>query len=185
MTNEKLDALEALANAATPGPWEVHSHREHSATFDWHGVNNASGKEVTGDFLLAEDAAFIAAARTAVPELVAECRRLREMVRLNEEQLEAFGHENELAVERDALRAQVTEWEDSVERLWEILPRNHGDAHIVAIEEITALRTENARLREALQVARDHFCGLCNGPTFQCKRLLRDLDAALTGNGER
>ena len=79
-----LDEIEARANAATPGPW-----REGSS--DLYSVRNA---------------AFIAAARTDVPaliarvrELEAECERLRTfaaenfsaMIRQEAEQMRAYG----------------------------------------------------------------------------------------------
>lgn len=57
MTNDELERLAKLADAATAGPWVTH--------IDGHLR------------LMDETAAFIAAARTAVPELLAEVRRLR------------------------------------------------------------------------------------------------------------
>ncbi len=71
MTDERLAELERLADAATPGPWEP--------------LTPASGKWVCslapGAIGMAwrrnhtNDAAFVAAARTAIPELIAEVRR--------------------------------------------------------------------------------------------------------------
>lgn len=88
-----LDAIEARANAATPGPWLVvgpcgDCGRFHAAEArferevgefgayyaSWHpaidGCTPDGGRE--------HDADFIAAARTDIPALVAEVRRLRE-----------------------------------------------------------------------------------------------------------
>jgi hypothetical protein len=74
MTHEELDALEALANAATPGEWFV----------DWdEGVGlevysyDAEGRPVTATATSKENAAFIAVACRLAPALVAEVRRLR------------------------------------------------------------------------------------------------------------
>ena len=69
MTNDELDRLAALAAAATPGPWINTLGRVHSADT----THIANGYE--------DDCEFIAAARDAVPALVAEVRRLRGLVR--------------------------------------------------------------------------------------------------------
>jgi len=78
--------LERLSNAAAPGPWEVDYIK---ADVESYAVIRATGtvclesEERPGDFdqdlrnMIAADFAFIAAARTAVPALVAEVRRLR------------------------------------------------------------------------------------------------------------
>lgn len=103
MNDETLDAIEACANAATPGPWE-------------HGGNDGLvWPERVGDPVSAstepEDADFIAAARTDVPALVAEVRRLR----AEREHMELHptgtvdwlkNRVNELTAELDAVRAR-------------------------------------------------------------------------------
>jgi len=94
-----LDAIEARANAATPGPWHARYLDDESSrsllgvstkpdtglheTFG--GAHAETMVAVTMDHYLAqhtaqrwsEDAEFIACARTDVPVLVAEVRRLR------------------------------------------------------------------------------------------------------------
>ena len=65
-----LDAIEARVNAATDGPWEAYPDG-----LVWTKVPRI-GDPVSGS-VLPEDAEFIAAARTDVPALVAEVRRLR------------------------------------------------------------------------------------------------------------
>lgn len=73
-----LDAIEARANAATPGPW--------NPTDDGYGDRGivAPNRDVLGAAQNAccwrrdEDLAFVVAAREDVPALVAEVRRLRE-----------------------------------------------------------------------------------------------------------
>jgi hypothetical protein len=72
MTNDELDTLDALAAAATPGPWEMGTGKAY---------NVLTLTEVLAEGLESADAAFIAAARDAVPALVAEVRRLREVTR--------------------------------------------------------------------------------------------------------
>ena len=68
MTNEELDRLQAISEAATPGPWETDGdYIEPSIGEAWrlHGAANpANGK-------------FVVEARSAVPALIAEVRRLR------------------------------------------------------------------------------------------------------------
>lgn len=83
MTEEELAALEALTEAATAGPWEWNDHDLHAVSVanddPW---DPASGQKIivtdSGAYPPEkDDAAFIAAARTAVPALIAEVRRLR------------------------------------------------------------------------------------------------------------
>ena len=92
MTEDELQAMERLANAATPGPWEYDGYKEIEAfgpdgrvtvleiPQEWH-----EGSEYTGAWSTAtgsgDDMKFAAAARAAVPALVAEVRRLRAAVR--------------------------------------------------------------------------------------------------------
>lgn len=90
-----LEALEALAAAATPGPWKTcgasdgrcacnlvwSSDGEDRHRGRWTGIVDAGPHGVFDRSPSREEqisnAAFIAAARDAVPELVAEVRRLR------------------------------------------------------------------------------------------------------------
>ena len=96
MTEEQLAELEALANAATDGPWTVKKTEFEDAQADaffddvytveakhlWE-ICDISTHERMNEFAVYSremdraDAAFIAAARTAVPDLIAEVRRLR------------------------------------------------------------------------------------------------------------
>lgn len=82
MTDLDLDRLRALADAATPGPWVDYNERADLAAdirpmwvvgqMDESGVNWIRDiADVGGDDQDAADAAFIAAARTAVPALTA------------------------------------------------------------------------------------------------------------------
>ena len=71
MTAERLAEIEARANAATPGPWWP-EHRGVMA----EGVEIVDDCAVAGWDAYPENQAFIAAARTDVPALVAEVRRL-------------------------------------------------------------------------------------------------------------
>jgi hypothetical protein len=93
MTDERLAELEGLAGAATPGPWkatEGEMCKEYFQVIDVPTGCEIIDKENGGCasdpcpddvFFSPENARFIAAARTAVPELVAEVRRLREAER--------------------------------------------------------------------------------------------------------
>lgn len=68
MTDERLAALERLVQAATAGPWEVHP------------VNNNyiyGPRQVVARTYWNENREFIAESRTALPELIAEVRRLK------------------------------------------------------------------------------------------------------------
>ena len=81
LTPARLSEIEAAADAATEGPW--YALPKYSLLGKRSTVAEAGPVRVTADDAhelqtAGEDAAFIALARTAVPELVAECRRLRE-----------------------------------------------------------------------------------------------------------
>lgn len=97
MTEQELAEYDALANAATPGPWFLHGKRadyeddfvwaprDQSADSPYHplaqqlaeGYGIESVCHVAASENWDADRAFIAAARSAVPALVAEVRRLR------------------------------------------------------------------------------------------------------------
>ena len=77
MTEERLAELEALAEAATQGPWTRRL-----------GVVKADTDAKICHFIRSNNAAFIGAAREAVPELIAEIRRLWE--REEERDLDAW-----------------------------------------------------------------------------------------------
>lgn len=81
MREEELAELENLSAAATPGPWTYArptAGRPHFVVADVvsHFIYPATD-EITHGTRAVDDAAFIAAARTAVPALVAEVRALR------------------------------------------------------------------------------------------------------------
>jgi hypothetical protein len=81
MTEQELSALEGLCKMATPRPWYVTVTGEgkpcvsHAYEKDYHGL-----PVVVEGMIISQDGAnleFIAVARTAVPALIAEVRRLR------------------------------------------------------------------------------------------------------------
>lgn len=85
LTDEQLAEWERLANEAMPGPWEcdyssgsVNSCAPQFLLDDegplWVADYGSTANEQNGE--------FIAAAREAVPELIAEVRRLREQCKL-------------------------------------------------------------------------------------------------------
>lgn len=78
-----LDAIEARANAATPGPWRVGATYDPEINVD---VTNADGNLVGP-----KDEDFIAAAREDVPALVAEVRRLRAALAMSNADVQAMG----------------------------------------------------------------------------------------------
>jgi hypothetical protein len=87
MTDEELAGVEARANAATTGPWEW-KVRDDSGPLAMHSGDvivfddgTAWGEYGSPMHNAAADATFIAHARTDVPALVAEVRRLRGLVR--------------------------------------------------------------------------------------------------------
>lgn len=83
MTDQELNDIEELTNAATPGPW----YQRHDG---WTVRQGAYEDEVRGPIIAhtmtqggdvekqVNDSAFIAESRQFVPALIAEVRRLRE-----------------------------------------------------------------------------------------------------------
>lgn len=81
-----LEAIEARYEAATPGPWFDDFWKENPALYHiiWIGskaIGEIGRHQRTDQTRVAADAAFIVNARTDVPALVAEVRRLREGIR--------------------------------------------------------------------------------------------------------
>jgi hypothetical protein len=96
ITDEELAESERLEQAATPGPWQA--GRSDTVSYDSTGdgpyknvyINGNRRHPVFGDILpdivargetehCVANAEFIAASRTAVPALIAEIRRLRDV----------------------------------------------------------------------------------------------------------
>lgn len=111
MTDIDLDAIEARANAATPGPpwgWAVSDDRR------WVDVTARGHDRVIATTYDDDLAAFIAHARTDVPALVAEIRRLRTL-RVEIEQ--GMGGPASIKVWRDnALRFNGVDYSALMER---------------------------------------------------------------------
>jgi hypothetical protein len=104
MTDEELARIEALANAATPGPWEVRAHDDLFAVKGQSGwVASMDADTSAAD---ASNSEFIAAARDAVPALVAEVKRFRALLVRAAEELPTndFG-----AYDRRALAEEIEE----------------------------------------------------------------------------
>lgn len=95
LTPAELDAIEARANAATPGPWNWYPHvgRRESSRYEMEnlcgapghgevlGINSETFSELETEEWIdgyPRDFDFISASRTDVPRLLAEVRRLRE-----------------------------------------------------------------------------------------------------------
>lgn len=79
ITDERLRQIEERTTKATAGPWAVDRGEAHEG--DW--FCHVDGWTDTGTEwlnLALDDATFIANARQDVPDLVAEVRRLREML---------------------------------------------------------------------------------------------------------
>lgn len=76
MTEDRLKEIERLAREATPGPWEQEytANNAGMALAEFRIPGHNAGKTVE---MLADDAAFIVAARATIPELLDEVWRLR------------------------------------------------------------------------------------------------------------
>ena len=72
-----LDAIEARAAAATPGPWEARHSRLVGGSDGRDLMWSMDAVEGEGSFVRQEDAKFAAHAREDVPAMAQEVRRLR------------------------------------------------------------------------------------------------------------
>jgi hypothetical protein len=89
MTRSELDCIEARCRAATPAPWRATSDglpalRNVTHYIRYGDLEDDDGRliaqAVGADTPRKEIAEFIAAARQDVPDLIAEVRRLRELI---------------------------------------------------------------------------------------------------------
>lgn len=80
MTPERLAEIKARAEAATPGPWHVNGPYASMDTPTILDHNGGILGRTTHYAWMRENAAFMAAARSDVPELVAEVERLQSRI---------------------------------------------------------------------------------------------------------
>ena len=119
LSDEEIAKVEALEEAATPGPWETKFSGNNGgiplAFLLLPGATGVFRRIADGAAqveLIEEDAAFIAAARSFVPRAIKEIRKLRLAV-VGEMETEEFGRailaaaREEAAKENAALRAQA------------------------------------------------------------------------------
>lgn len=90
MTEDRLADLERLHQQATPGPWEWRKpNRNNLGAIEpfvcSFGVNGTYDG-IAGETPTSADADFICESRTALPELIAEVRRLRGLAQCREEE---------------------------------------------------------------------------------------------------
>ena len=106
MSDEELDAIEARAAKASEGPWRMGTGWEQCTPglyiSDYGGsIVYAEGDHPPGDLnepLVLDDATFIAAARTDIPRLCEEVKRLRRIEQAARAYMTAIaegGHGNE------------------------------------------------------------------------------------------
>lgn len=130
-TPDQLAEWRRLAEAATEGPWEAYSLPE-VPPGQWQmvgvgQVGNELGHRIEAMF--DDDAAFIAASRTAVPVLLEEVRRLRGQVDLMEQRTrEEIAYADEAQGERDAWEESCQAAEAERDRLREGVRALHADA---------------------------------------------------------
>lgn len=116
-TPDQLAEWEALCEGATPGPWNADNVCDDGSVHSPTGVVFRPTRSASdpNDARSVEDAEFAAAARTAVPVLLAEVERLQG---LNERLCEW----NRTFAERtEAAEARVVELEGKVKRLRDVL----------------------------------------------------------------
>lgn len=155
-----LDALRALADAATPGPWFTpDSPRLQGAVSSRIGNREVQVASIDGDAAMHDEraaavdiqranAGFIAAARTALPTLIDEVRRLRALALKWLDEVDSL-QDGKLAKEVEALRRGMRAQRVLHDALDSGLMRRCTDAESArstAIAERDAARAELAEL---------------------------------------
>jgi hypothetical protein len=98
LSQRELKEIAARADAAAPGPWTCRTFGNRGmVTYRWSG-----GVRALDDYISAENARFVAAAREDVPNLVAEVERLRAL--LAKEKARAVSRNNESKAARSGGR---------------------------------------------------------------------------------
>lgn len=78
MTTERIKELRELCDKVTPGPWYEYANQGH--VFSIQTLNGSGGCILPRsgyEWIRVDDAKFIAASRTAIPELLDEIERLQ------------------------------------------------------------------------------------------------------------
>ena len=153
-----LDAIEARANAATPGPWTYHEGCGYvevppcgAIEFKpgWersvHFLARVHNNHVEGEDGLGFDGPFIAAARTDVPALIARVRELEAEC----ERLKTFAAQNFSQMIRQEA-AQMREYGLSYEGVRRVL-REHDDGEISFGKLMDLIRAAARAMAEDMQ----------------------------------
>lgn len=146
MTDAELEAIEAACLAATPGPW---TREEPGVRGPWpHESAEVDGPWLgyTGDFKV-PDATFIAGARSWVPALVEEVRRLRADLR-------------ELYDARSAREKQYEEDVEETNRLLDAAGMHIGSSDLSTLVGILIKDADNGRTATASARVEGRLAGL-------------------------
>jgi len=194
MTPSDLDTIQALCDAATPGPWHA-TKSETEPDNEFPGLSEPYRSKWTvsphvhiagwrhdcgyGGYGVTEtNAAFIAAARTALPALIREVRRVRE-----NHQWEMSSRAVALQ-ENDKLRAENAEMTEHLKMLREVQEEQIracvGDYDFANIN--AKLRAEN----EALKADIEHLenVSVSIGSMEECERLREENESLKADNLE-
>lgn len=163
MTKLDLSAAKALCEKASGGEWHVQPHSHWRTGVEVYAVHSKSMQLAecgTG----ADDAAFIAAARTLVPQLIAEVERLTSEQRLNGEisanvndainragihcALYYWEAIDQIAADRDALRSQLASALSAKDEACRIAERVIADSQVLP-------STDSDRIHQLAAIGRE------------------------------
>jgi chromosome segregation ATPase len=178
MDAKYLEEIKAREQAATPGPWTYwHKGMDFNGTVDFTVgdavVIQESNQHNIGPIFRKEDAAFIAAARTDIPALIAEVERLTEENKKLHESRDYLQELYDKLNERDKnLGKQISTLGDMVNSYSEAKEKAESDFNeISALQERTS--AENTTLKKALNEANKKLHSACAG--ILAKRKLEEL----------
>jgi len=175
ITPEKLAEWEALAEKATPGPWQVGDGgmclEPKSERIVWVGYAATYTLFYPSEYCVISDAKFTAAARTALPEAIAEIRRLQAE---NAPTADAPDKAENLTLRRLLWRAHSdgTQYGDDGEMQLGMIDFKRDPVDSIQ----AAIRDRGLRKLMATECTRtDYHEGPCNGyPRESCPQLKAD-----------
>lgn len=152
MTPAELATIEALANAATPGQWVVEHWDDQGRIHRPGSADTVASNGGTGDWddVDGPNAAFIASARAAVPALVAEVRRLQDLLITRDMQLSTV---KELLAQAEAKSDELRGRWDRAETALESSRALHEQTRKIATQRVELARVDiTAPVRHLLTV---------------------------------
>lgn len=183
-----LAAIRSTIPASYPGPWYVHLDDDGQWLVGYLTSNPLGGLVAAVPDYGQQFAAFIAAARTNIPALLAEVDRLREQAFAQKpviDAVEAWAELVETGSSAPAHASALIDLHEAVEQ-YRLMDHALTNAAPALCDELEQLRAEVARTRAVAQTYRNAMVGqhewgghLIDGDCTPCAKAAADLDGSL------